>query len=65
MHTHLNILGIAVDDDAALLVQGNSFEVIGAGRAAIYDNVRREDAWYYWLKPGERFDLAKWEKIAR
>lgn len=62
---HPNILGIGVDDDAALLVQGNSFEVIGAGRAAIYDNVRREGAWYYWLKPGERFDLAKWEKIAR
>jgi cyanophycinase len=62
---HPNILGIGVDDDAALLVQGNSFEVIGAGRAAIYDNVRRDGAWYYWLKPGERFDLAKWERIVR
>ncbi|MGH7693794.1 MAG: cyanophycinase, partial [Gemmatimonadaceae bacterium] len=62
---HPNILGLGIDDDAALLVQGNIFEVIGAGRAAIYDNVRREGAWYYWLKPGERFDLAKWEKVAR
>ncbi len=62
---HPNILGIGVDDDAALLVQGNTVEVIGAGRAAIYDNVRRDGAWYYWLKPGERFDLAKWEKVAR
>ncbi|HEV8362656.1 MAG TPA: cyanophycinase [Gemmatimonadaceae bacterium] len=62
---HPNILGIGIDDDAALLVQGNTFEVIGAGRAAIYDNVRRDGAWYYWLKPGERFDLAKWEKVAR
>ncbi len=62
---HPHILGLGIDDDAALLVQGNTFEVIGAGRAAIYDNVRRDGAWYYWLKPGERFDLAKWEKVAR
>lgn len=62
---HPTVLGIGIDDDAALLVRGNTFEVIGAGRVAIYDNVRRDGAWYYWLKPGERFDLATWEKIAR
>jgi cyanophycinase len=59
---HPEILGIGIDDDAALEVQGNRFEVIGTGRVAIYDNVRREGSWYYWLKPGDRFDLAEWRK---
>lgn len=60
---HPNILGIGIDDDAALLVQKNVFEVIGTGRVAIYDNVRRNGSWYYWLKPGDRFDLSTWTKF--
>lgn len=60
--THPEILGIGIDDDAALEVHGNQFEVIGTGRVAIYDNVRREGSWYYWLKSGDRFDLAEWKK---
>jgi len=60
---HPEILGIGIDEDAALVVRGNRFEVIGAGRVAIYDNQRREGSWYYWLKPGEQFDLAHWTKI--
>jgi cyanophycinase len=60
---HPHILGIGIDDDAALLVQKNVIEVIGTGRVAIYDNVRREGSWYYWLKPGDRFDLSTWTKI--
>ena len=57
------ILGIGIDDDAALLVRKNVFEVIGTGRVAIYDNVRRDGSWYYWLKTGDRFDLATWTKV--
>jgi cyanophycinase len=60
---HPHILGIGIDDDAALLVRRNTVEVIGTGRVAIYDNVRREGAWYYWLKPGDRFDLSTWRKL--
>ena len=42
------------------------FEVVGTGSIAIYDNVKHEDGtWYYWLKPGERFDLATWSRIER
>jgi len=59
---HPDILGIGIDDDAALLVRSNVFEVIGSGRVAIYDNVRHDGTWYYWLTPGERFDLATWTK---
>jgi hypothetical protein len=43
---------------AALVVQKRSFEVIGRGGVAIYDNQPHPGAWYYWLKPGDRFDLA-------
>lgn len=60
---HPEILGIGIDEDAALLVRANRFEVIGTGRVAIYDNQRREGSWYYWLKSGEQFDLETWAKI--
>jgi cyanophycinase len=60
---HPEVLGIGLDDEAALLVRGNVAEVIGSGRAAIYDNVRHGGAWYYWLEPGERLDLATWSRI--
>jgi len=63
---HPEILGIGIDDDAAILVRGNVFEVIGTGRVAIYDNVRRQGSgWYYYLNPGDQFDLATWTKTAR
>jgi cyanophycinase len=61
---HPEILGIGIDEDAAILVRGNRFEVIGTGRVAIYDNQRRDGSWYYWLKPGDQFDLETWTKIA-
>ena len=60
---HPDVLGIGIDDDAALLVRQDVFEVIGAGRVAIYDNLRHGGLWYYWLNPGERFDLSKWAKV--
>lgn len=45
-------------------MRGNVFDVIGTGKVAIYDNVRHEGAWYYWLKPGDHFDLATWTATA-
>ena len=60
---HPDLLGIGIDDDAALIVKGDTFEVIGTGRVAIYDNVRRDGAWYNWLKAGDRFDLGTWTKM--
>ena len=63
---HPEILGIGIDDDAALVVRKNVCEVIGAGSVAIYDNVKHDGgAWYYKLKPGDRFDLSTWSRIAR
>jgi cyanophycinase len=54
-----HLLGIGIDEKAAIVVQGNTFEVIGENRVAIYDNVKRNGSWYYWLKVGDRFDLVK------
>lgn len=61
---HPEILGIGIDEDAALVVRANRFEVIGVGRVAIYDNQRHDGSWYYWLKSGEKFDLEHWTKVA-
>jgi cyanophycinase len=62
--THPEILGIGIDEGAALIVQGNQFEVIGTAKVAIYDNQPHPGAWYYWLNSGDHFDLAKWQKVA-
>jgi cyanophycinase len=51
------LLGIGIDENAAIVVQGDQFEVIGEGRVAIYDNKKHGSSWYYWLTPGDRFDL--------
>jgi cyanophycinase len=60
---HPELLGIGIDDDAALVVQGDRFEVIGTGRVAIYDDVKHEAGWYYWLSPGDTFDLKARRKV--
>ncbi|HKB67975.1 MAG TPA: cyanophycinase [Pyrinomonadaceae bacterium] len=57
LDTYPHLLGIGLDEKAALVVTGDRFEVIGEGRAAIYDNKKHGGNWYYWLKPGDRFDL--------
>jgi len=55
--TYPKLLGIGIDEKAAILVQGDRFEVIGNGRVAIYDNKKHGGSWYYWLSPGDKFDL--------
>jgi cyanophycinase len=60
---HPALLGIGIDDDAAIVVEGDRFEVIGTGRVAIYDNVRHAGNWYDWLAAGDRFDLRARRKL--
>ena len=60
---HPKLLGLGIDDDAALVVQGNRLSVIGSGRVAVYDNKRHPAGWYYWLSPGEDFDLRERRRI--
>ena len=60
---HPSVLGLGLDDEVALVVQGNTFRVIGQGGVAVYDNHPKDGAWYYWLKPGDSFDLSSWERL--
>jgi len=55
--TQRGVLGIAIDEEAAAVVQGNRLEVIGDGHMGIYDGKVHGDKPYYYLSPGDRFDL--------
>ena len=69
------LLGIGLDENTAMLIQGSIAEVIGKSYVAIYDGKmwwRDKDAFYdlpkgekafYFLKAGERYDLKKREVI--
>ena len=53
------LLGIGLDDQTAIVVQGDEFEVIGRSYVAIYDHeTMGEEGRFYFLAPGQRFDLA-------
>jgi cyanophycinase len=57
LDAHPKLLGIGIDEKAAIIVKGDRFQVIGQGRVAIYDNKKHGGSWYYWLKPGDVFNL--------
>ncbi|MEZ5395635.1 MAG: cyanophycinase [Bryobacterales bacterium] len=53
------LLGIGIDEDTAIVVQGGVFEVIGQSYVAIYDSRRSSKKEpFYLLAPGQSFDLA-------
>lgn len=53
------LLGIGIDENTAIVVTGDVFEVIGHGYVVIYDVNRTIDGngGFYFLAPGDRFDL--------
>ena len=53
------LLGIGIDENTAIVVRGDRFDVMGAGYVAIYDAQRQIDTGgqFYFLAPGDRFDL--------
>jgi cyanophycinase len=55
------LLGIGIDENTAIIVRGDNFEVVGAGYVAIYDHDRSLDSGgsFYFLAPGDRFNLAR------
>jgi cyanophycinase len=61
------LLGIGIDENTAIVVEGDRFDVIGQGYVAIYDakHVTRPPAKFYFLSPGDRFDLARREASRR
>ena len=57
LDAHPELLGIGIDERAAILVRGEEFQVLGDSKVAIYDDRRHEKLWYYWLTPGTVFSL--------
>ena len=60
IEAHPELLGIGLDEDTAIVVQGDRFQVIGRSYALIYDNqtTTGSDGKFYFLSPGDRFNLA-------
>jgi len=54
------ILGIGIDEDTAIVVRGDRFNVIGRSYVLIYDRdtVTTSGGPFYFLAPGDEFDLA-------
>jgi len=69
---HPELLGIGIDESTAIVVRGQEFEVVGAGKVAIHDGrvvpgerQQRNGKKYFFMAPGERYDLTKLERIGR
>ena len=59
IEAHPELLGLGLDEDTAIVVKGNEFEVIGQGYVAIYDNSRSvgPGGRFYFLAPGDHFNM--------
>lgn len=53
---HPKLLGFGIDQDAAILVHGNLFEVMG-GKVLIHDGKKHNDKPYLTLSTGDKFNL--------
>jgi len=69
---HPEILGIGIDESTAIIVRGQQFEIAGASKVAIHDGrdvkgerQQRNGKKYFFMGPGERYDLTKLERIGR
>ena len=63
------LLGIGLDEGTAIVVQGNEFDVIGDSYVLVYDGsfwsregsdqkqLPQNDAFFYFLRPGDRYNL--------
>lgn len=54
------LLGIGLDENTAIVVRGDQFEVMGQGYVVIYDHNTQVDTGglFYFMAPGDRFDLS-------
>jgi cyanophycinase len=54
-----HLLGIGIDENTAIVVQNDRFEVIGQSYVAIYDSKSTLDSGgkFYFLAPGDRFNM--------
>ncbi len=63
IEAHPELLGIGIDENTAIVVDGDQFEVIGQSYIAIYDNQRQipTGGKFYFLAPGDRYDMGSRE----
>jgi cyanophycinase len=59
------LLGIGLDEPAAIVVRGDRMEVIGRSVVGIYDGKDHDGKRYYFLAPGEQFDLKLRKRVAK
>jgi len=59
IEAHPELLGIGLDENTAIVVQGDDFQVIGESYVLIFDNKSTTgvDGKFYFLAPGDRFNL--------
>jgi cyanophycinase len=68
---HPDVLGIGLDESTAIIVRGQTFEVVGASKIAIHDGrtvkgaQERNGKKYYFMGPGEKYDLTRLERIGK
>lgn len=67
VEAHPDLLGIGIDENTAIIVRGDDFEVIGESYVAVYDGRRMipPRGRFYFLAPGDRFDMAEREAYRR
>jgi cyanophycinase len=61
LQKHPELLGIGLDENTAIVVRGDEFEVIGQSKVAIYDPAKWRGSngdSHYFLQAGDRFNLA-------
>jgi cyanophycinase len=56
---HPELLGIGIDEDTAVVVQGDQFDVIGKSYVVVYSNtpVAGANGRFYFMGAGDRFDM--------
>jgi cyanophycinase len=60
IHRFPNLLGIGLSEGTAIIVRGDTFEVMGKWKVAIHDSTRLYQPWeksYFVLDPGDVYDM--------
>jgi cyanophycinase len=55
---HPELLGIGIDESTAIVVHQSQFEVIGKSKVAVHDGKPHDGGNFYFLEPGQKFNLA-------
>lgn len=55
---HPGLLGLGLEESTTIIVRGDVAEVLGTGRVAVTDGQTHDGKAYFYLHPGDFFDLA-------